>query len=216
MRFRLAGTGWKVAPSLARLLVQVDEEWPVRHAADGTLGNAAHSNRLSDHNPDLLGIVRAGDVGEVTEDDAFALAEAVRLSRDVRVKYVIHERRMYSSYWKNGIAPYTWREYTGSNGHWSHVHFSTLKLYDDDTRPWTITGEEEDMTTAAEVRAIVKEELEIKFGPTWKVNGRTYVKAVVDSVWHARSKGRSLLETINGIYDAAAHVAKHFSHNDHE
>ena len=155
MRFRLSGTGWKVAPSLARLLIQVDEEWPARHAADGTLGNAAHSNRISDHNPDLLGIVRAGDVGEVTEDDAFALAEAVRLSRDVRVKYVIHERRMYSYYEKNGVPPFTWREYTGSNGHWSHVHFSTRDIYDNDTRPWSIGGD--NMGFSAEEVEVLKD-----------------------------------------------------------
>lgn len=142
MRFRLAGQGWKVAPSLARLLVQVDEEWPERHASDGTLGNFAHSSRISDHNPDENGIVRAGDVGEVTEDDAFQLAEAVRLSEDHRIKYVIHERRMYSYYEHNYIPPFTWREYTGTNGHWSHVHFSTRELYDNDTRPWSIGGEE--------------------------------------------------------------------------
>ncbi len=154
MRFRLSGTGWRTASSLARLLTQVDEEWPERHAADGTLGNFEHSNRLSDHNPDLLGIVRAGDVGEVTEDDAFELAEAVRLSKDQRVKYVIHERRMYSFYEKNGIAPFTWREYTGSNGHWSHVHFSTRKLYDSDTRPWSIGGE--DMAFNAHQETVLK------------------------------------------------------------
>lgn len=141
MRFRLKGTTWRVAPGLARLLTQVDEEWPARHAADGTLGNLSHSNRTSDHNPDSNGIVRAGDVGEVTEDDAFQLAEAVRLSRDSRVKYVIHERRMFSYYEKNGIAPFTWRYYSGSNGHWSHVHFSTRDIYDNDTRPWDIGGD---------------------------------------------------------------------------
>ena len=138
MRWRLSGSTWDVAPSLEQLLIQADEAWPIRHPADGTLGNASHSSRRSDHNPDSNGIVRAGDIGEVTEDDAFALAEALRISRDPRIKYVIHERRMYSSYPKGDVPAYTWRHYSGTNGHWSHVHISVLETNQNNTSPWDI------------------------------------------------------------------------------
>jgi len=141
MRFRTAGRGWELAPSLVVLAHQVEQEWPARHAADGTLGNLEHSARKSDHNPDANAVVHAIDVGEVTEDDAFQLAEALRLSRDERIKYVIHERRMYSFYERNGIAPFTWRYYDGPNGHWSHVHVSSRTEYDYITRPWDLGGD---------------------------------------------------------------------------
>ena len=142
MRWRLSGSTWDVAPSLEQLLIQADEAWPIRHPADGTLGNASHSSRRSDHNPDSNGIVRAGDIGEVTEDDAFALAEALRISRDPRIKYVIHERYMFSSYAKGDIPPFTWRSYSGTNGHWSHVHISVLETNQNNTSPWDIGVED--------------------------------------------------------------------------
>ncbi len=150
MRWRLSGSTWRLASGLVVLAQQVDEVWPKRHAADGTLGNLSHSSRTSDHNPDTNGIVRALDIGEVVENDAMIVAEAVRKSKDRRVKYVIHEARMYSYYWKNGVPPFTWRTYTGSNLHWNHVHFSSRRSYDSDTSPWEIGrsysgGGEEDM-----------------------------------------------------------------------
>ena len=155
MRWRLSGNTWDVAPSLEQLLIQADAAWPIRHPADGTLGNASHSSRRSDHNPDSNGIVRAADIGEVTEDDAFALAEAIRLSKDPRIKYVIHERRMYSSYNHSEGRAWTWRYYNGTNGHWSHVHISVLESNQNDTSPWDIGAEGTDMPLNQVERAVV-------------------------------------------------------------
>ncbi len=145
MRWRLEGTaygGWQVAPSLEKLLEQVDAEWPAKHGADGTLGNDDHATRNSDHNPDDdTGMVRAGDIGEVTEDDAFELAFALNLSEDPRIKYVIHENGIFfgSGYeYLRDRDPYVWYTYTGSNGHWSHVHVSVLESNEEDDSPWDI------------------------------------------------------------------------------
>jgi hypothetical protein len=150
MRFRLSGDTWQVVPSLVALLVQVDQAWPARHAADGTLASVRHRevSPISDHNPDINGDVRAADIGEVTENDAFQLAEAIRVSKDSRVKYVIHEERMYSYYERHGIPPFTWRPYSGTNGHWSHVHVSVLASSQNNVSSWNIgieKGEEENM-----------------------------------------------------------------------
>ncbi len=148
MRWRLTGTSWgdgqqkpwQVVPSLTRLLIQVDAAYPARHGADGTAAGAGHllKSPKSDHNPDINGDVRAGDIGEVVENDGFTVAEAVRLSSDPRIKYVIHERRIFSSYNHPNGAPFTWRSYSGSNPHSSHVHVSVYRINQNDTTPWDI------------------------------------------------------------------------------
>ena len=151
MRWRLTGTvaytdnvrrPWQTVPSLTQLLVQVDAAYPVRHPADGTAAGQGHfnTNPKSDHTPDVNGDVRAGDIGEVVEDDAFTVAEAIRLSRDQRIKYVIHERRLFSSYDHTDGPPYTWRPYSGSNPHSSHVHVSVLRSNQNDGTAWNIGG----------------------------------------------------------------------------
>jgi hypothetical protein len=130
---------WRVAKSLLTLRAQVDAMAPSRSkAADGTIGDTAHSARKSDHNPNANNVVTAMDI---THDpasgvDAGALAEMLRLSKDPRIKYIISNRRICSSL----QSPWQWREYTGSNAHTKHVHVSVSAdpaLYDD-TKPWTI------------------------------------------------------------------------------
>ena len=149
MRWRLWGTvayadnvrrPWQVVPSLSQLLVQVDAAYPIRHAADGTAAGQGHfnTNPKSDHTPDINGDVRAGDIGEVVENDAFNVAESIRLSKDSRIKYVIHERRIFSSYNHSAGAPFTWRPYSGSNPHSSHVHVSVLRSNQANKSPWDI------------------------------------------------------------------------------
>ncbi len=165
MRWRLTGTvtytdgvrrPWQTVPSLTQLLVQVDAAYPTRHAADGTAAGQGHfnTNPSSDHTPDVNGDVRAGDIGEVVENDAFDVAESIRLSRDPRVKYVIHEGRLFSSYPHSNGAPYTWRPYSGSNPHSSHVHVSVLASNQTNVFPWDIGGSplppEDDMAFLSE------------------------------------------------------------------
>ncbi len=130
-------------PSLVTLLWAADKAWPESHAADGTKAGAGHLLRSpkSDHTPDIVGWVRAEDIGEVTVDVGFKLAEALRFSRDLRIKYVIHERAMFSSYDHPNGKAFEWRTYSGSNGHWSHVHISVYRINQLDTSPWSIGAE---------------------------------------------------------------------------
>lgn len=95
---------WRAAKSLQVLRNQVNERAPDRSkASDGFIGDAAHASRASDHNPWVLdgnmGVVTAFDI---THDpargcDANELAEAIRGSRDPRVKYIIWNRRIANS-----------------------------------------------------------------------------------------------------------------------
>lgn len=143
---------WRLAESLDQLRDQINTAWPGRSkTSDGTIGDAAHATRASDHNPDENGVVRAIDL---TEDltvglSMNAVAEEIRLSRDPRVKYVIHEGRMFSSYATSTRKAWEWGPYSGTNSHKTHMHVSTVStptLYDD-RRPWQI-GEEPTMFVA--------------------------------------------------------------------
>jgi hypothetical protein len=117
---------WRLARSLIRLLAQVNASAPGRsRTSDGTVGDAAHSSRASDHNPDAQGIVRALDL---THDpgrfDAHAFADRLLAAQDVRLKYVISRGRIGSG--PAGLSPGKWRPYSGSNPHDKHVHVSVV------------------------------------------------------------------------------------------
>ena len=142
-----AASTWRVAECLLALRDQVNQRTPSRKkTSDGTIGDAAHAARTSDHNPwvrdGAIGVVTAMDI---THDpaggcDAGALAEAIRASQDARVKYIIWNRQIANSASINGAAPWTWRPYNGANPHDKHVHISVKpdKAAYDLTSTWTI------------------------------------------------------------------------------
>jgi hypothetical protein len=70
--------------------------------------------------------------------DSYAFAEMLRRQRDPRIKYVISNRRIFSS----EVTPWEWRRYNGTNPHDHHVHISVLsdKAHYDDVRPWDISN----------------------------------------------------------------------------
>jgi hypothetical protein len=139
--------GWRTAQCLLKLRAQVNQLAPHRNtASDGTIGDAAHQTRTSDHNP----WVRDGGVGvvtalDITHDPAHAcdagkIAEALRTSQDSRIKYIIWNRQIASAAPKNGRPAWAWRPYTGENPHTRHVHVSVQPqkaLYDSADR-WAL------------------------------------------------------------------------------
>jgi hypothetical protein len=144
-----APTAWRVAMCLLKLREQVNAMAPSRSkASDGTIGDAIHRSRSSDHNPWVsdagVGVVSAMDITHDTVNgcDAGAVAEAIRASKDNRVKYMIWNRRIMSSYAVNGRPAWTWRAYTGKNGHTKHVHVSanSSKASYDSTAGWKLPG----------------------------------------------------------------------------
>jgi hypothetical protein len=138
---------WRLANSLYTYFGQINAMAPARSKiSDGTIGDAAHQGTTSDHNPNNFpgwgtDIVTAADV---THDPAHgcdinSIAEALRLSRDARIKYFIWNRRMFSSYWSGGISPWVWRPYYGTNPHTSHGHLSVVgDARADGTHSWSI------------------------------------------------------------------------------
>jgi hypothetical protein len=108
-----------------------------RTASDGWLGDARHSARKSDHNPDA-GCVRAIDVDSrlgSSEGISVYLADQIRIcaKTDKRISYVIHNGMIASK-----ILNYKWRKYRGFNKHTKHIHISFTKLGDKDSKPFDI------------------------------------------------------------------------------
>lgn len=138
---------WRIAKSLEKLRSQINAQYPKRSkSSDGTIGDAAHASRSSDHNPWVkdgkTGIVTGMDItndpknGPVSND----LAETLRASRDPRIKYIISNAQICSG--DAGPSPWKWRPYSGTNAHRKHVHLSVKpeKASYDSVKPWTIIG----------------------------------------------------------------------------
>jgi hypothetical protein len=137
---------WRLAGALITLRNAVNAKWPRRDkASDGTIGDAAHASRSSDHNPWIevggVGVVRALDV-DVDGISAAWFAEELRklgAAGDPRLTgggYVIFNRRITSGDFKRWVA------YNGRNPHTSHVHvsFSRNRAGFDSTAPWPFLG----------------------------------------------------------------------------
>lgn len=126
------GRAWIVNPAVASLLDVVEAAWVEPHATDGTVASQSHDavNPGSDHRPypySGSGVVYAADVGETAEDQGSELAEQLRASRDPRIRYVIHENRLFSSYSTPSRRPWEWGPYTSPNPHSDHVHVSVWR-----------------------------------------------------------------------------------------
>lgn len=133
---------WRLAKSLEKLREQVNALAPHRSKeSDGSIGDAAHASRGSDHNPYIkdggVGVVRAIDITHDPKGglDSYALAELLRKGADRRIRYIISNRKIANP----GEG---WRKYSGSNPHDHHVHISVSEsksLYDD-ASPWRLDG----------------------------------------------------------------------------
>jgi hypothetical protein len=133
---------WRVAKSLNVLLDQINSVAPKRSKlSDGSIGDAAHASRSSDHNPwvkdDGIGVVTARDF---THDpaggfNAHTFAEVLKANADVRIKYVISNGRIWTPAVSNA-----WRVYTGVNSHAKHTHVSVReqKQHYDNPAPWML------------------------------------------------------------------------------
>ena len=115
-----------------QLREMIDDAYPDRdRKSDGWIGDAKHSNRKSDHNPDPSnGIVRAIDVDKDFDSRPSTgayLADQIRqcAKKDKRISYVIYAGKIASakSLWR-------WRTYSGINSHHAHIHISFSKKGD--------------------------------------------------------------------------------------
>lgn len=137
---------WRLAQSLVVLRGEVNAKWPNRNkSSDGSIGDAAHASRSSDHNPWITdkngpNVVSAIDITHDPKGgcDSYALAEFLRQHKDRRIKYVISNGKIFAG--ADGPQPWVWRKYNGSNRHDHHVHISVednKALYDSQA-PWGV------------------------------------------------------------------------------
>jgi hypothetical protein len=136
---------YKVAGSLLRLRDQLDTGASTRaKASDGTIGNAEHAARDSDHNPWwVYGGVPYVTAMDITHDpvhlDCGHLANVLWASRDPRIKYVIWNGRITAG--AAGPDPWISRVYRGTNQHTHHLHLSVMPNPDSlSQRDWNLTG----------------------------------------------------------------------------
>ena len=142
------GKPWRAAESLLSLRSHVNALAPNRKKTkDGLIGDEAHMERNSDHNPWVAdtegnrGVVTAIDI---THDpaggcDCNKIAESLEQAKDRRVKYVIWNKRIMNSDSISGAAPWTWRTFNG-DPHSGHIHVSVKcdKTFRDSTAAWTV------------------------------------------------------------------------------
>lgn len=157
---------WRNCVASVVLAQELNDVYKVRdRASDGTIGDAAHASRKSDHNPWVIdrngvGVVRARDIDEDLDGktapgayDAKSLFDrllALAKTGDPRLNgggYLIYEGHIYSE--KQNWAA---RPYTGPNAHKQHVHVSfslNAAGYDSD-KAWGLRP------TSAPAQAVLK------------------------------------------------------------
>lgn len=154
-RWRISGDNWEgrewyLAPGGVALIPSLMSQWPDSTPYDGTVASQGHDDRSprSDHRPqptdESPAIVRAIDIGEKIEDQGADLFEQLRATRDPRIKYVLHENKIFSSYARLSRDP--WEVHSQSIGHYDHVHISFTTRADWDNTPWNLKGDEEELT----------------------------------------------------------------------
>lgn len=127
---------WRLAGSLIQMRSELDTLFPKRdRTSDGAIGDAKHASRSSDHNPwvvDAKGypVVTAIDVDrDITQGiTSRNLAEFLRQRQDPRIKYVISNAQMFSSYANGQRKTWEWGPYTGTNAHKEHMHLSLIHI----------------------------------------------------------------------------------------
>jgi hypothetical protein len=137
---------WYLAPSLVVLRNEVNTRWPNRDKrSDGTIGDAAHQNTDSDHNPNSRESVDAWDM----DKDGVNVDEIISAFQEhPSANYWIYNRVIADA--DNG-----WRRirYTGTNPHTEHVHFSIRQSSqaEQNEQSWGLL-EDEDMTPLQDKR----------------------------------------------------------------
>jgi hypothetical protein len=170
--------GWILIGCLRELFAEFDRIAPDRdHASDGSIGDTAHQNEVSDHNPDETGSVPIHDADRINEvhaidvDDDLRepgltmetvvqfLLRRCRSGAETRLRYIIYNRRIWRA--DNG-----WRQsaYAGPSPHTEHAHFSAS--YDTakeaDTASWHLEDIPVALTTddkkwiAAQIQAVMQ------------------------------------------------------------
>ncbi|GAA4682638.1 hypothetical protein [Phytohabitans rumicis] len=189
---------WYLAPSLAVLRSEVNTRWPQRDkTSDGTIGDPAHQQRPSDHNPNARESVDAWDM----DKDGVDVDEVIRaFERHPSANYWIWNRQIADK--DTGWRP---EPYNGDNAHTLHVHFSIRQnaAAEQDQRAWGLL--EDTMTPAEFVKILDDPQVQVRMRrlPWQYVGGGIPVGLSTLNVLNAVHTG-----TTNLVEAAAAEVLR--------
>lgn len=129
---------WVLIPCLKQLFAEFDRIAPSRDkASDGSIGDTAHEQEVSDHNPDEVGSVPIRDADRVNEVHAIDVDNDLRESdltmekvvqfllgrcrsgAEKRLRYIIYNKRIWSA-----SSGWVQKTYIGKSPHTEHAHFS--------------------------------------------------------------------------------------------
>lgn len=138
----------KLCAGGVQLRKQVDAKWPKRdRRSDGWIGDRAHQQRISQHNPDERGIVHAIDLDEnmgvgpvrngraarTLANQLLAYAKSGLPGAD-RLKYVVYEQQIASGTYRS-----SWWKWRGKGyGHTAHIHVSFTSKADKNGEPFPL------------------------------------------------------------------------------
>jgi hypothetical protein len=211
-----------LVPCLDALRDEFDELNQTRDdSTDGWIGDAAHSSRDSDHNPDESGATHDEDSDNTDEVHAIdvdktgpwpngmtmslatdLIVKNHRTGVDNRLQNVIYNRQIASD--ENG---WVWQDYGGDNAHTEHAHFSarydTGKL-ENDRSPWGLVEKWGDDVTESEFMSWSKK--------WWaSTDGQNALTA-----WAKSPNGKSALLAAGGKADVVPRFANGEPVNDPE
>ena len=151
---------WVLIPCLKQLFAAFNSIAPNRDkASDGAIGDTAHQQEVSDHNPDETGSVPIHDADHVNEVHAIDvdnnlnesdltmekvvqfLLGRCRSGAEKRLRYIIYNRRIWSA-----SSGWVQKAYTGASPHTEHAHFSAS--YDTNLEASTASWHLEDIPVA--------------------------------------------------------------------
>jgi len=135
-------------------MAQLDRQIKARYpgVVIGWIGDAAHAQTVSDHNPDDTPGVQAAQTDsdnlqevralDVMIGPAFSVDQAETLTDDLTVRRENEARLLYviwdGQIWTDDRG---WHRYDGSDPHTNHVHISGRAGDDANTAPWAIGGD---------------------------------------------------------------------------
>jgi hypothetical protein len=160
---------WILVPCLVTLRDEFNALSPGRdRRSDGSIGDRAHQDSPSDHNPDETGETpyedddKRNEVHAIDIDMTGPWPHGMTFDLAVRTVADRHRRglddRLQNIIWNGQIASrswgWTWQTYRGANGHHEHGHFSARynSIQEANTRPWGLLdrfGDDMDYDTFA-------------------------------------------------------------------
>jgi len=130
---------WELTAGLANLRSQVNARWPNRdHASDGTIGDTAHQQETSGHNPDDTAgskpewngdsdsrqEVRAWDMDDDLGEPGTTAQMLVDHFRVLPGFNTVNRYMIYNRFIYRASTGYAKEDYTGASAHTEHIHFS--------------------------------------------------------------------------------------------